>query len=292
MDIREERIYQDWGSIYHVPSIGEAIRAGHLYWKEQMYTRRLVILRNPPATRAEFWKFCGLFGKQFNLLQYKRMREHVEHVDVDGNMEFIGVLSLKTSRRLGRNALYWHADNADVGLPMRALRMAACEDLGDGALSWLNVEAAWKGLPEETRKLWRSRKVEQQSWYVKGTEFQIYPAVKNHPITGVESPRANDYCIAGTDRDDRWIRDVMDAEGNRLGGIEMKHLLESMEEVPGSVYTHHWMIGDIAVYDNQAFLHGRDSLRMGPQGERVLWRCNMDHDASLVLRDGRLMPSS
>jgi alpha-ketoglutarate-dependent taurine dioxygenase len=279
--MRIETIHDGWGSIYHVESINEALGAGTDFWKNEIYTRRLVILRNPPASKAQFWQFCSLFGVTFSLDQYKHMQEHVERIEVDGMSQFIGLMSPRISQRLGSGALYWHADNADLGLPMRALRLAESEDTSDGALSWLNVEYAWQHLGEPIQQRWRGLQVEQQSWYQKGTGFEIFPAVKTHPVTGVESPRANDYCIAGTSRDDRWIHDVLDANGTRLGGIEMKHLLESMEAVPNAVYTHEWLLGDITIYDNQAFLHGRPALRMGSTGQRTLWRCNMNHDTKL-----------
>lgn len=280
MTVKEQPVLDSWGSIYHVGRIQDALDMGPDYWKTQMYTRRLVILRTAETDRALFWKWCGMFGRQFGLPQYRRMREHVEPINVDGQIEFIGILSLVTSKRLGGRALYWHADNPDVGLPMRALCMASCEDLTDGALSWLNIEHAWQQLDENTRNTWRTRKVELQSWYEKGTGFQIYPAVKQHPVTGVEGPFANDYCLAGTSRDDRWVHDVLDANDQRLGGAEMRDLLEAMEATQDAIYTHYWQLGDIAIYDNQAFLHGRPALRMGPQGDRVMWRCNVDHDTA------------
>lgn len=278
MTIREERIYPRWGSIYHVDTIDEAIAAGPDYWKTQMYSRRLVILRNPAATEEQFWAWCNNFGKPFTLDQYVRMMEHIKSIVVDGRQEFIGLFSNLKSSRLKDHPLYWHADNADVGLPMRAIRMSKCPNLSNGSTSWLNTEEAWRHLDASVKEKWRKLVVEQQSWYSKGTSFALYPAVKNHPVTGVESPRANDYCIAGTDRDDRWIHDVLDADGTRLGGEEMRKLLVMMENVPDCIYEHHWMIGDIAIFDNQAFVHGREGLVLNQGEERLLWRCNVDHD--------------
>lgn len=283
MAIREQRIFPRWGSIYHADTMEEAIAAGSTFWKTQMYTRRLVILRNPDSTEDQFWSWCNNFGKPFSLDQYVRMMEYIKPIAVGGRQEFIGLFSNLKSSRLRDHPLYWHADNADVGLPMRAIRMSRCPNLNSGSTSWLNTEEAWQHLPEEIRAKWRTRQVEQQSWYSKGTSFTLYPAVKDHPVTGIESPRANDYCIAGTDRDDRWIHDVLDSEGNRLGGEEMRDLLLMMERVPNCIYEHHWMIGDVAIFDNQAFVHGREGLDLLPGEERLLWRCNVDHDLGFRL---------
>ncbi len=289
MGINETKIYDRWGSIYHVDDIGDAIDAGPSFWKSAMYDRRLVILRNPDASPKDFITWCASFGSIWNLGQYQMMKEVVRPVIVDGKEEFYGVFSNTISPRLGNKGMYWHADNPDRGdvLPMRALRMVQCPNPKEGRTGFLNVEIAWESLPDDDKKEWRTRMVEQHSWYAKDTNIQVYDAVKRHPITGVESPRANDYCVAGTDRNDRWIRDVLSASGQRLGGVEMKKLVEFMETVPECIYYHEWKEGDIIVYDNSAFIHNRTALKLAEGEERVLWRANIDHDLGFRIEKPR-----
>lgn len=279
--MRIETIFDEWGSIFHNDDIDAAIALGPRYWKQAMYDRRVVVLRNPDATMEQYWKWCACFGTPWNDAQYRRMQERYTPISVDGQQQYIGLFSNQISTRLSSGGMVWHADNPDLGeksLPMRALRMVKCPNPKDGRTGFLNVELAWKSIPESVKQEWRSKKVEQQSWYQIGTNFEIYPAVKTHPITKVESPRANDWCVAGTKRNDRWIHDVLDADDNRVGGQAMGDLIGLMEKVPNSIWYHNWMEGDIIIYDNQAFVHNRTPLNLSEGQERLLWRMNVDHD--------------
>jgi alpha-ketoglutarate-dependent taurine dioxygenase len=279
--VKIEKIFEEWGSIFHTDDVDEAISMGAGYWKQAMYDRRVVVLRNPDATMEQYWKWCACFGKPWTATQYQRMRETYTKISVDGQPQYLGLFSNKISARLADKGMVWHADNPDLGersLPMRALRMAQCPNPEHGLTGFLNVELAWKSLPDDVKATWRTRKVEQQSWYQIGTEFEIYPAVKVHPITGIESPRANDWCVAGTDRNNRWIHDVIGADDSRLGGQEMGDLIGMMEKVPNCIWYHKWMEGDVIIYDNHAFVHNRTPLKLEPNQERLLWRMNIDHD--------------
>lgn len=211
------------------------------------------------------------------------MKERRQEINVDGETRWLGLFSNKLSKVLGDRSMVWHADNPDVGLPMRSLKMVKCPNPEDGLTGFLNIEFAWAKLSDSIKKPWYLRMVEQQSWYTPGTDFEIYPAVKKHPITGVESPRANDWCVAGTSRNDRWINDVLDCDGNRIGGQHMGDLIKQMETINDAIWYHKWQENDIAIYDNYGFVHNRTALNLAPDSERLLWRINIDHDVDFSM---------
>jgi alpha-ketoglutarate-dependent taurine dioxygenase len=60
---------------------------------------------------------------------------------------------------------------------------------------------------------------------------------------------------------------------HQLIGSAMEKLLTRKE----LKYQHTWDIGDMALYDNWSFIHGRTELVLEPGEVREFWRANIDH---------------
>jgi alpha-ketoglutarate-dependent taurine dioxygenase len=99
--------------------------------------------------------------------------------------------------------------------------------------------------------------------------------MKQQPITGRWSPRCNYH---GTS--DSWILDTK-LDGKSMGTGIVEELMEAMEAVPDCVYTHRWSPNDMVLYDNWPFVHRRTAPKLKEGDERLMWRCNIDHDMSL-----------
>jgi alpha-ketoglutarate-dependent taurine dioxygenase len=117
----------------------------------------------------------------------------------------------------------------------------------------------------------------QQSWWNIGTELRKLPMIKNHPIiTERKSLRLN-YYVTPTSKQDAWILksyfNDQEISNQKLIGGTIVDLLKKQN----LKYEHTWDVGDIAIYDNWSFVHGRTPLILQPGEVREFIRANIDH---------------
>jgi len=243
-------------------------------FRSLFYKNKLLIIRGSQPKIDDFYHICSKIGRTMTLEEYAEGRDAAAPAIVDGKAIYYSVFSNKTTG-IGTGPMLWHKDNCNRGsisYPVRSLLMVNCPNTNAGFTQFLDTDTAWSRLDQSLRDKWLSCKVEQHSWYVPGTELEVFPSMKQHPVTGAILPRLNS-C-----GNDGWISDLLDENNNRLGCQLALDITKAMEKIEDAVYTHKWQVGDIIMFDNYYFLHTRTALEIEPHQERLMWRINSLHD--------------
>jgi alpha-ketoglutarate-dependent taurine dioxygenase len=284
MTIFASNIFETWGLRFDITEVEDMLSYDDDLMRRQLYDRKMIVIRGNTGNAEDFWRICSKVGRTMDADEYKRGREKHDALLIDGVTRWYGMISNIISPRLGSSFMPWHADNPDIGdksYPIRCLRMVTCPNTDAGFTGFLDIERAWQLLPNEMRENWLGYRIEQQSWYEAGTNVEIFPSIKIHPITGRSSPMVNHHNHGNVK--DAWIRDMFDRDNNRIGCGEMTRLIKAMETVPDCTYQHRWEEGDIIMYDNFSLLHNRTDLEITQAVERLMWRINVVHDRARPL---------
>lgn len=187
---------------------------------------------------------------------------------VDG----IGYISSEDGYDGARAGLTFHADYAFSPHPLDALSLFAL-DVVDGAscTRFANAERAYANLPAALRERLAAHKVEMISPTYDAVAFTAFDdpeprAMLRTPRPGVlHNPRTGRACLG-----------VSEMHAARLIGMDWedsRDLLGAIFDLlyaPDNIFEHVWRRGDIVVWDNLTFQHGRGSLARA--GRRVLQR--------------------
>lgn len=276
--MKTEKIH-DWGLVITLDSPQEFFNYSQDYWRELLYSEKIVFFKRMEFTKAEYAEFSLYFGRPWEPPAYRYSNEDVEVVDTPRGQMIISPMSDK-SKRLANLAMPWHSDipNRDVKpFPFRSLWIVSNPNPNiSGLTSWMNVERAIDYLTPEMKELLPRITVLQQSWYEPGTDTKELPLLKVHPVTGKQSLRLNYYNWKSLK--EAWITGV------KIDGVEqpdcslIKEWTEYLEKIPELVYKHVWDTNDIAIYDNWTFLHARTRLFLDNRSEtRKFYRVNIDH---------------
>jgi len=80
-----------------------------------------------------------------------------------------------------------------------------------------------------------------------------------------------------TARKDAWILKSFHKDQEISNEALIGNTINSLLTRPELKYQHAWNIGDMAIYDNWSFVHGRTALVLEPGEIREFWRANIDH---------------
>ena len=249
--------------------------------------RGVLVFRRQALGEAELAAFCALFGPLERTVRTDWASPVVPEIGVisnlkDGQGNPIG--------GLGDGEIEWHSDQSYMMHPATGAALYALElPPTGGTTSWLDLRAAHAALPERLR-----RAVAGQSAvfsYVKrlagyqGKDRVIsekarhktppvaHALVHIHPATGEASlylDRTTTIGIAG----------MGDAAGTALLDEVYKAAIR-----PEQIYTHHWQVGDLLLWDNGFTMHRREPF--DPSARRLMKRTTMVLDPSRhIVPDG------
>ena len=277
-----KNIFNDWGTEF--TDMSDIFEQDTREIRKLLYDRKMLVFHAPDWDKATYWKFCALWGKPWDAIDYHRSTEKWEIVKDPAEPlkpKYITSMSNKISIRLADKEMPWHADIANrvdggIQFPHRIIYMKTVPNPKAGLTVWLDMEKAYPEVHPKLRERWEKRKVVQQNWHHLGKDIIEWPSMKQQPITGRWSPRCNYH---GTS--DSWIIDTT-LDGKSMGTGIVEELMEAMAEVPDCVYTHTWAPNDMVLYDNWPFVHRRTFLDLKGEDERLMWRCNIEHDTSLT----------
>jgi alpha-ketoglutarate-dependent taurine dioxygenase len=278
-------IHNTWGTTVEFDNPAEFFQQDLDYWRNLIYSRKLLVFKKMDFTKQDYAKFGMRFGKLWSKDDYKYSRESQENVKIN-NFDFIlSPISNKISPRLGQVEMQWHADIPNRNrnpFPIRSLWMVDNPNPEAGLTTWLNIEDGLEQLPSILLEQIPNIKIIQQSWHEEDTEIQEFNFIKTHPITNKHSLRLNFFCDATKNITDAWIKNVT------VNGIltECKPVLgpylKFLENQNKLIYTHTWDTNDIVIYDNWPFVHNRTQLDLKPDQERLFYRINIDHLSNTV----------
>ena len=178
---------------------------------------------------------------------------------------------------LGAGELDWHSDQSYVANPATGAVLYMVEMPVDGGRTyWANLQLAYAALPEATKRRIDGRRaifdyLKRQSTYDnekpmsaelrRKTPPVMHSLVNVHPVTGEKSLYLDPSTTIGIDG-------MSSSEGKALLDELAAHATR-----PEFVYTHHWQIGDVVLWDNGFTLHRRDPFEA--RFNRLLKRTTM-----------------
>ena len=169
----------------------------------------------------------------------------------------------------------WHTDSSYIPVSTKASAVSAHVVYeGAGGTEWADMRAAYHALDDQTKALIEGRSAAHSIRYsqqragehqVTGYGFDVdvpprRPLVKVHPVTGRKALFVGRHTHAV----------------NGMTTEESEALLDRLVDFacqPPRLYTHHWTVGDLVLWDNRCVLHRAepwawDRPRHGPHQDR------------------------
>ena len=219
----------------------------------------LQLFRRQSLSESELVRFFSHFGKSEVIVRtdwQSRNRDEVIHIS---NMKDASGRSIGG---LGSGELDWHSDQSYMTHPATGALLYMVEMPNEGgATYWANLQQAYDALNEETRSQIADLEAiydyaKRQSSYDdeaplsaslrRKTPPVLHPLVCVNPQTRRQSLYIDPSTMVG-------ISGVSAKKGAALLAQLSAHATQ-----PRFVYTHHWQIGDVVMWDNGQVLHRRD----------------------------------
>jgi taurine dioxygenase len=232
----------------------------------------VLVFRRQALSERELTAFSELFGPLERVVRTEWASPVVPEIGLisnlrDGHGNPIG--------GLGDGELQWHSDQSYMRNPASGAMLYAVELPAEGgATSWVDLQAAYAGLPERLRHM-----VENKSGvfsYVKRlagyqgvdrviseeakhkTPPVLHPLVHSHPVTGKKALYLDSTTTVG-------VAGMDAASGDALLDEVYAHATQ-----PDFVYRHEWQVGDIVMWDNGLTMHRREPF--DPAARRLMKR--------------------
>ena len=219
----------------------------------------VLLFRRQSLSESELVRFFSHFGKSEIIVRtdwQSRNRDEVIHIS---NMKDASGRSIGG---LGSGELDWHSDQSYMTHPATGALLYMVEMPNEGgATYWANLQQAYDALNEETRSQIADLEAiydyaKRQSSYDdeaplsaslrRKTPPVLHPLVCINPQTRRQSLYIDPSTMVG-------ISGVSAKKGAALLAQLSAHATQ-----PCFVYTHHWQIGDVVMWDNGQVLHRRD----------------------------------
>ena len=219
----------------------------------------VLLFRRQSLSESELVRFFSHFGKSEVIVRtdwQSRNRDEVIHIS---NMKDASGRSIGG---LGSGELDWHSDQAYMTHPATGALLYMVEMPNEGgATYWANLQQDYDALNEETRSQIADLEAiydyaKRQSSYDdeaplsaslrRKTPPVLHPLVCVNPQTRRQSLYIDPSTMVG-------ISGVSAKKGAALLAQLSAHATQ-----PRFVYTHHWQIGDVVMWDNGQVLHRRD----------------------------------
>ena len=219
----------------------------------------VLLFRRQSLSESELVRFFSHFGNSEVIVRtdwQSRNRDEVIHIS---NMKDASGRSIGG---LGSGELDWHSDQSYMTHPATGALLYMVEMPNEGgATYWANLQQAYDALNEETRSQIADLEAiydyaKRQSSYDdeaplsaslrRKTPPVLHPLVCVNPQTRRQSLYIDPSTMVG-------ISGVSAKKGAALLAQLSAHATQ-----PCFVYTHHWQIGDVVMWDNGQVLHRRD----------------------------------
>jgi len=237
--------------------------------------RGVLVFRRQALGEAELAAFCALFGPLERTVRTDWASPIVPEIGVISNLKDA---QGRPIGGLGDGEIEWHSDQSYMMHPATGAALYALELPPEGGTtSWVDLRAAYAGLPDRLRHAIRGRRavfsyVKRLAGYQgkdrvipeearKQTPPVAHTLTHTHPVTGEEAlylDRTTTTGIAGMD------------EG--AGAALLDEIYEAAIR-PECVYTHHWQVGDLLLWDNGFTMHRREPF--DPAARRLMKRTTM-----------------
>jgi taurine dioxygenase len=253
----------------------------------------VLVFRRQALSEAELVAFCALFGQPECTVRSDWASPTTPEVTVLSNLkDGLG----RPIGGLGDGELQWHSDQSYMLRPATGAALYALELPPEGGETfWVDLRAAYAALPRQLRaRIAGKRTIFDYARRLEGygrdmdkhvseevrrlTPPVTHALVRAHPETGDRSLYLDSTTTVGID--------YMDTAS---GVVLLDEVYESVAREK-FVYTHHWQVGDLVLWDNGFTMHRRTAF--DPGARRLMKRMTMRlHSQSHVVPDGKLAQS-
>ena len=253
----------------------------------------VLVFRRQALSEAELATFCALFGPLERTVRSDWASPAIPEVTVLSNLkDGLG----RPIGGLGDGELQWHSDQSYMLQPATGAALYAIElPTEGGETSWVDLRAAYAGLPRQLRATIAKKRgifdyTKRLAGYGREADQQIseeekrltppvsHALVRAHPETGDRSLYLDSTTTVGID--------YMDT----ASGLALLDEVYESTIRDDFVYAHQWQVGDLVVWDNGFTMHRRTPF--DPGARRLMKRMTMSLDRHRhVLPDGRLAQS-
>ena len=247
----------------------------------------VLVFRRQALGETELAAFCALFGPLERTVRTDWASPIVPEIGVisnlkDGQGRPIG--------GLGDGEIEWHSDQSYMMQPATGAALYALElPATGGTTSWLDLRAAHAGLPEHLRSAIDGKRavfsyVKRLAGYQgvdrviseeakRKTSPVAHTLIHTHPVTGEKALYLDRTTTIGI------------AEMDEAAGAAVLDEIYEAATRPEYVYTHHWQVGDLLLWDNGFTMHRREPF--DPSARRLMKRTTMILDpARHIVPDG------
>jgi taurine dioxygenase len=253
----------------------------------------VLVFRRQALSEVELAAFCALFGPLERIARSDWASAAIPEVTVVSNLrDGLG----RAIGGLGDGELQWHSDQSYVLRPATGAALYALELPAEGGeTSWVDLRAAYAGLPRQLRAAIAGKRgifdyTKRLAGYGREADQQIseemkrltppvsHALVRAHPETGDRSLYLDSTTTVGID--------YMDT----ASGLALLDEVYQSATRAEFVYAHRWQVGDLVLWDNGFTMHRRAPF--DPGARRLMKRMTMKLDRHHhVMPDGRLAQS-
>jgi taurine dioxygenase len=232
----------------------------------------VLVFRRQALSDAEVAAFSAWFGPLERTVRTDWASPSVPEIGVisnlrDGQSRPIG--------GLGDGEIAWHSDQSYMQHPATGAVLYALELPAEGGhTSWVDLRAAYAGLPDDLRHAIEGRRgifdyTKRLAGYQEGdrtiseearrkTPPVSHPLVHTHPITGTKALYLDSTTTVGV------------AGMDKAAGTALLDEIYRVATLPDNVYTHTWQVGDLLLWDNGFTMHRREPF--DPAARRLMKR--------------------
>ncbi len=225
----------------------------------------VLVFRRQALSEHELAGFSALFGPLERVVRTDWASPMVPEVGLisnlkDGQARPIG--------GLGDGEIQWHSDQSYMLNPATGAMLYALELPPEGGTtSWVDLCAAYAGLPDPLKRMVEGRRavfsyVKRLAGYQgvdrviseeakRKTPPVLHPLVHPHPVTGRKALYLDSTTTVGIEGMDE------------VSGAALLDEIYAFATRPEFVYRHHWRVGDVVMWDNGLTMHRREPFDPG-----------------------------
>jgi alpha-ketoglutarate-dependent taurine dioxygenase len=232
----------------------------------------VLVFRRQALSEQELAAFSARFGPLERVVRTEWASPVVPEIGLISNLRDA---QAKPIGGLGDGELQWHSDQSYMMNPATGAMLYAVELPPDGgATFWLDLSAAYLGLPDHLKRDVEGRcavfdYVKRLAGYQgadrviseeakRKTPPVLHPLVHVHPVTGRKALYLDSTTTVG-----------IDGMGEASGTAVLDEIYEFATR-PEFVYRHDWQIGDVVMWDNGFTMHRREPF--DPAARRLMKR--------------------
>jgi taurine dioxygenase len=222
----------------------------------------VLVFRGQAISEEEQVRFTSYFGRPVEHVRDQPNRP-VKEIFVVSNVQQNG----KPIGALGNEDIPFHSDLSYLKRPGTISLLYAIEvPQTGGATQWVNCYRAYEALDDETKASLKGLRAVHRH-YIEGqnpAEPVDHPIVRTHPETGRKSLYIGPHLT-------KSIVGLDPLTGQRF----LERLFDHVSQAD-FIWTHHWRVGDLVMWDNRPTLHRR--FAFPPDQRRILKRTQIFGD--------------